>query len=686
MRSRLLLSLLAASFCTAHACAQSGILLNEVLPGNQGLAVDSTGRTPDWIEVYNPTTRSIDLMGWRIAMAGRQHVFTTPLTIAPKSFRTLLCDGRAEEGPDHIAFKLAKEGGALLLIAPDGITIADVFSFPSVPADVSIGRMPDGAKNWSFYPTPTPGKANRSTHGPIQARCPAPTASVESGFHASPLSVALTGEAGCRTKVTTDGTAPTLTNGTTYDRALELTTSTTLNARAFAPDKLPSKVVTHTYLIGEEQATTFTLDLAPDDLWDDSTGIYTTGLFNNNTRNGKAWERPGTLQQFTSGSAHDVGVRLSGSGSRGARKRSFKLFAADAFVFPDSTRMNEALLRADASPHAFLRNTTLEVLVQRFGLALEVQPSLPVALYLNTQPWGLYRWMPAKDSELLKQRSGAEAVDVLEGPSFHALSGSNDHFLRAQELLLHRAPVDSIDRVIDTESLIDLACMDLWTGRADHELNVRCYRPKRTGGRWRWMLFDMDLWAPPNENSVQRMSLAAATETPFVPQLLAHPVLQERLLSRITALQAAVYARVASTADSIHRANEQALLADFRRWELELDRPHPDSSLVEMKRFATARPDHLFAHLARHTGRKLRTVHVEAPAEELGHVLLNGLALAPGEHAVRCFSGVKLKLEARPAPGVEFASWKGVDLDSPSGDVELARARNLRAVFRRVIP
>ena len=50
-------------------------------------------------------------------------------------------------------------------------------------------------------------------------------------------------------------------------------------------------------------------------------------------------------------------------------------------------------------------------------------------------------------------RSGAEAVDVLEGPSFHALSGSNDHFLRAQELLLHRAPVDSIDRVIDTSDL-----------------------------------------------------------------------------------------------------------------------------------------------------------------------------------------------------------------------------------------
>lgn len=666
--------------------AQDHLLLNEVLPGNQCLAVDSTGRTPDWIEVYNPTAHAIDLKGWRIAMAGRQHVFTTPFTIAPKSFRTLLCDGRAGEGPDHIAFKLAKEGGALLLIAPDGITIADVFSFPAVPADVSIGRMPDGAKNWSFYPTPTPGKANRSTHGPIQGRCPAPTASVESGFHASSLSVALTSDAGCRIRSTTDGTAPTLTNGTTYDHALQLTASATLKARAFAPDKLPSEVVTHTYLIGEEQATTFTLDLAPDDLWDDSTGIYTTGLFNNNTRNGKAWERPGTLKQFASGSAHEVGVRLSGSGSRGARKRSFKLFAADAFVFPDSTRMNEALLRADASPHAFLRNTTLEVLVQRFGLALEVQPSVPVALYLNAQLWGLYRWMPAKDSELLEQRSGAEAVDLLEGPSFHALSGSNDHFLRAQELLLNRAPVDSIDRVIDTESLIDLACMDLWTGRADHELNVRCYRPKQAGGRWRWMLFDMDLWAPPNENSVQRMSLAAAPETPFVPQLLAHPVLQERLLSRITALQAAVYSRVASTADSLHRANQAALLADYRRWELELDLPHPDTSLAELERFASARPDHLFAHLARHTGRKLRTVRVEAPPEELGTILLNGLVLPPGEQEVRCFAGVALQLEARPAAQVEFAGWRGVDLATAKGTVELARARNLRASFRKVVP
>ncbi len=660
--------------------------MNEVLPGNQSRAIDSTGHTPDWIEVYNPTARYIDLKGWRIAMAGKQHVFTTPLTIAPKSFRTLLCDGRAEEGPDHIAFKLAKEGGALLLIAPDGTTIADVFSFPTVPADVSIGRMPDGSKQWSFYPTPSPGRSNHATHGPIRSRCSAPIPSVASGFHTAPLSIELRTDAGCRTMVTTDGTTPTIEHGTAYHGALQATGHTTLKARAFAPDKLPSEVVTHTYLLGEQHANTFALDLAPADLWDDRTGIYTTGLFNNNTRQGKAWERPGVLQQLASGSVQEVGVRLSGSGSRSARKRSFKLFGAEAFVFPDGTRMDEALLRADASPHAFLRNTTLEVLVQRFGLALEVQPSLPVALYLNAAPWGSYRWMPAKDSELLTQRSGAEAVDLLEGPSFRALAGSNDHFLRAQDLLVRGAPVDSIERMIDTESLIDLACMDLWTGRADHELNVRCYRPKEAGGRWRWLLFDMDLWAPPNENSVQRMSLAAAPETPFVSQLLAHPALQERLLSRITALQAAVFARVAPTADSIHRANEPALLADFRRWELELDLPHPDTSLAEMERFASARPDHLFAHLARHTGRKLRTVRVEAPPEDLGTILLNGLALAPGPHAVRCFGGVAMTLEARSAPNVEFAGWRGVDLDTAKGTVELARARHVRGSFRPVLP
>lgn len=662
-------------------------MLNEALPGNQGITTDSVGRTPDWIELYNPTNRPVDLNGWRIAMAGRQHVFERSLVVSPKSHRMLWCDGRASDGADHIAFKLARDGGALLLIAPDGITIADVFSYPAIPADVSIGRYPDGAKTWSFFTEPTPGAVNRSVDGAVRGQCVAPVPDHPTGFYPSAFELSLGCEHDAMVRYTVDGSAPTREHGEDYAGPIAIEASATVRAIAWKEGQLMSPVMTATCIIGPVANGAIALNLDPADLWNDSTGIYTTGLFNNNTRSGKAWERCGVAQWFGD-SPRDVSVRISGSGSRGPRKRSFKIAAADdgAFTFGDSTRAEESILRADASPHAWLRNTTLEELVRRFKLNVEVQPSRTATLYLNAAYWGLYRWMPGKDASWLKQRSGAEALDVLEGPAAVALSGSNGHFLGAQDLLVRGAPLDSIEAMIDLRSLIDLACIDLWTGRADHDLNVRLYRPRERGGRWRWVLFDMDLWAPPNENSTQRMNLAAAPETPFVPQLLAHPGSQERLLARITALQATAFAQVGVIADSLHRAHEPELLADFRRWELELDMPHPDSSLAAMRSFAAQRPQHLFEHLAKHTGRKQRTVSIEAPPKEMGELLLDGLAIPPGKHAVRCFSGVQLRLEARAAEGFEFAGWRGVDAELPSATTEFFKVRNARVLFRAVLP
>ncbi|MBK8500058.1 MAG: CotH kinase family protein [Flavobacteriales bacterium] len=668
------------------ASAQNSVLLNEVLPGNQGITTDSAGHTPDWIELFNPSSKEIDLNGWRIAMAGRQHVFTASLVVPAKGYRTVWCDGRTNDGTDHIAFRLAREGGALLLIAPDGMTIADVFSYPVVRGNVSIGRYPDGEKAWSYFTEPTPSARNWSETGMIKGPCQPPSASNASGHYNGPFEVELRSDDGTKIRYTVDGSAPTQEHGTFYNAPIPVETSTTIRAIAMANGHLPSDAFCATYNLGDGSGEALALSLSPADLWDDSTGIYTTGVFNNNTRSGKDWERSGVAEWIGAG-AMDVGVRISGSGSRGARKRSFKLYARDgSFPFADSTHVDEGLLRADAGAHSFLRNTTLEELVRRYDLHLAMQPSRAVPLYLNAAYWGLYRWMPAKDGDWLKQVSGAEAVDLLEGPAAVALNGNNNHFLRAQELLLHGAPLDSTEALFDVQSLIDLACIDLWTGRADHDLNVRCYRPRQAGGRWRWVLFDMDLWAPAEENSAQRMALAAAPETPFIPQLLAHADLQERLLARIIALQAAVFSKAGDVADSIHRAHEPELLADFRRWELELDLPHPDSSLAALQAFTLARPQHLFTYLARLTGRKLRTVTVEAPTAEHGQLLIDGLPLSPGKHEVRCFSGVALEVEVRAVNGVEFADWKGLDLEGPKGSVDLSRGKNVRAVFRALVP
>ncbi|MEX1132810.1 MAG: CotH kinase family protein, partial [Flavobacteriales bacterium] len=475
---------------------------------------------------------------------------------------------------------------------------------------------------------------------------------------------------------------------------LTLAPGTVFRYKAVAANALPSAegLVAVPRYRHAERITTLAMD--PRALHSDSTGIDTPGLFANNTRSGKVWERQAMLD-VDGADPMSVGVRISGSGSRGLAKRSFKVVArsrydspAEGLPFPDDTHFSEGILRADASPHAFLRNRLVETIVQRHGLAVDVQPSTPTALYMNGRYWGLYRWMPPKDAAWAKAVSGAEAVDVLSGPGHTPISGSAGHFLHARDALMRGAPMDSLEAWIDLNSLVDLACVDLWTGRADHDLNVRCYRPRQPGGRWRWILFDMDLWSPPEENSVERMCSASGPEAPYLPQLLDHPELQERLLSRMTVLHATAFARssAGALADSIHAAHEAELLADHIRWDKELHNPTPSVVQASMQHFIAERPKHLMEHLAEHSGRELRSVVIEVPSPGEGMLYLNGCALPPGKQRIRCFSGVAMELKALPAEDSEFVAWKGVPGNGPSIRVDLARHTNIKVHFRTLVP
>lgn len=675
-----------------HTHAQTGLRINELQASNGRIVADERGRTPDWIELYNPGTQGVDIMGMRMVVAGRQHRFEQSAVIAPKGHLILWCDGRPERGVQHIGFSLPKRGGSVLLVASDGFTILDAFTWKDMPHGVSMARMPDGAPSWAYAEDPTPGKPN-----PLLAmrtgRLDAPILSLDTLSDGS-IQVRADVPPGITVLYTLNGRPVCEERATQYTATLTLAPGTVFRYKAMATTALPSVEGLVTVARHRHSEGTTSLALDPEAFHGDSTGIDTPGLFANNTRSGKAWERKAMLD-VDGAAPMNVGVRISGSGSRGLAKRSFKVYArsrydspAQGLPFPDGSHFQEGILRADASPHAFLRNRLLEAIVQRHGLAVDVQPSRPTALYVNGRYWGLYRWMPPKDAAWARAISGAEAVDLLSGPGHMPLSGSAGHFLHARDALLRGAPMDTLDAWMDLNSLVDLACVDLWTGRADHDLNVRCYRPRQPGGRWRWMLYDMDLWSSPEENSVERMCSASVPEAPYVPLLLDHPELQQRILARMTALQASAFAPAHATAlaDSIHAAHEPELLADHLRWDLELGNPAPSAVQAGMQQFIAERPEHLMRHLAEHSGRNLRSVVVEVPSPQEGMLYLDGCALPPGKQRIRCFSGVPMELMALPAKDVEFVAWKGVPGNGPNIRVDLAQHGHIKVSFRTLVP
>lgn len=692
MNRALLLILVGWPFAMA---AQQSVLINELQAANRRTFVAEDGSTPDWIELYNPATSAVDLAGMRFAVVGRTHVVQGPLTIGAGEHRIIWFDGAPERGVDHAGFTLPRKGGTLLLIAADGLSVLDVFTYPAMAGDLSVGRLTDGSKAWSFFAEATPGKSNPGGLA-VHGRTAAPIMDTAYTGSQERTVLPLLADEGASIRYTTDGTEPTLMNGAPYTGPITIDRDLVVRARAFHEGRLPSKEFCSTYHGGADPQEGITVAMDPIGLSDDSIGINVEGALANFSRKGRTWERLAMVKfNGMTDAPIPIGISIHGSGSRSLPKRSFKLHARDRYDSPvkglrttGGEYFQEGILRADAGAHTFLRNLFLETVVARHGLHVDVQPSRPVPLYLNGQYWGLYRWMPPKDAQWLEHLSGSEAVDVLEGPAAVVRSGSDTHFKTTVAQLMTRAPLDTLARRIDLENLIDLACLDLYTGRADHDLNVRLYRPRQHGGRWRWVMFDMDLWAPAHENSVERMAAGTSAETPYIPQLLQHPELQQQLLARMTALMATALSPTAAcaTADSLFASHGAEMAADHARWQGEMERPAPTASHTDLRAFAQQRPALLMQNIAARTGRKLRTIQVEVPSASVGSLTIEGLVLPPGDHAVMAFTGIPLRLAFQAHDGQELAGWKGSNADGTTIVVDPAEVRVLRPLVRPSVP
>ena len=673
---------------STYAAWGQAVLINEVMAANRTSTVGPSGDHPDWVELFNAGSRTADLGGMRLVRDGRQFRLPEGTRLAPRKHVVYWCGN----GPGELPFAMPRAGSTLLLINADGTTILDVFTFPDLPADVSFGRLPDGAPTWSYFMDPGPGSASPELPA-IRDITPAPTASLPAGRYSRAPAIALLADASSTIRYTLDGSRPTREHGLTYSDSIPLEHNTVLRAMAFRPGSLDSDVFCATYLIGvDHPGPALSLVMDPADLHSDPSGIDTEGSYANFSRSGRSWERPVDVWMEGDPAPMHAGIRIAGSGSRSVEKRSYKVLLRPRFDSPDSgfswspqAGMDECMLRAGPFPHAYLRNTCMEAVVKRSGMAVDVQPGIPVMLYLNGQAHGLYRAMAPKDEQWVRSLSSAEAVDLLEGPASVAMAGDRAHYEQSIQLLLDGAAVDRIEAAIDVNSLLDLACTDVYTGRADHDINVRCWRPKSPDGRWRWILYDQDIWAPVSDNSVGRMCSSSVPETPFLKEILRHETLRSRFLARYAVLMHTAFSPEAMTSvvDSIYTADRERMEADQQRWGGTLDLPSPAESAREMRLRAEQRPQLTLDQLARHTGVALHHVTVTVSPKEGGTIRVDGFT-AGERFEGDCFAHAPLRITAEAAPGMEFAGWKGTDHSGAEISVDPAQERKLKAVFRPI--
>ncbi len=119
---------------------------------NEWMAAPAHG--DDWFEIHNGDALPVALAGLWLSdtLATPKITQIPPLSyIAEKGFADFIADG-SNDGNNHANFKLSGSGDNLLLTGTTGGTVLDALAIVSGGANVSRGRLPDGAATIVNFP------------------------------------------------------------------------------------------------------------------------------------------------------------------------------------------------------------------------------------------------------------------------------------------------------------------------------------------------------------------------------------------------------------------------------------------------------------------------------------------------------------------------------------------------------
>ncbi len=146
--------------CDVTADPAASVVINEFSADNETLA-DPAGEFEDWIELYNPTDKSIDLSGRHLsdtyAQPGKWQ-FPANTTIPAGGYLMVWADEDSAQAGLHAAFKLSA-GGEQIVLSGSDLSLIDSVSFGAQTTDRSMARIPNGTGPF-VRNAPTPGAMN----------------------------------------------------------------------------------------------------------------------------------------------------------------------------------------------------------------------------------------------------------------------------------------------------------------------------------------------------------------------------------------------------------------------------------------------------------------------------------------------------------------------------------------------
>lgn len=543
----------------AQETADTTLIINEVQVANLDQYLDNANCYGSWIELYNPTSEAISLKDFYLTDGTDElRLLSTHGSVPAKGFKTLWFDHYMTEGNYgskarlQIPFKLEYEGGTISLLKSDKSVVSSVTYPPAIPR-CSWARTKDGKDTWDTTAEPTP-EATNATSSFATYRLEAPRVDADSRVFTESFTAHVRIPSNCTLRYTTDGSAPTATNGeTSQNGRFHINSTTILRLCLFRKGLLPSPVVTRSYIYSNHPYYLPILSVCsePKNFFDDKVGIFVKGT-NGISGNGQSsacnwnmdWERPVNIEYLVPNTMvnpqssmvnedwsmvlnHEADIEICGGwtraygggivdGTNWEARSSFRIKtdkryegvnALDYPVFPLKPHNKYRcwqVRNGGNDTKARIKDPAIQQIVLRSGFYIDCQDYQPAHVFLNGAYYGMLNIRESNNKHFAYSNYGIAFDDMdqfdLSNAKYNQKVGDDVAWKQLQKLVRQLAQSRSpevyaqVGDLLDIDEFINYMALECYMGASDwltNNNNIKAFR-SRSDGKFHFVLFDTD--------------------------------------------------------------------------------------------------------------------------------------------------------------------------------------------------
>ncbi|MBO6587383.1 MAG: CotH kinase family protein [Gracilimonas sp.] len=554
----------------------------------------------------------------------------------------------------------------------------------------------------------------------------------DSGFYSDSVIVQIEGVSDSSSIFyTLDGAFPD-TASALFQDSLSITETSALRVMILSDDRADTSFFFRSYFIDEPtEMPILSVTTNPAGFFSDSAGIYVEGTngipgyCRSTPKNwNQDWERPVHLAFFekdhTPGFSVNAGVKIGGGctrlydqksldiyfrGEYGLKKLNYPLFEDKPF-----TEFDRLALRSGGQDwyRAMIRNASIQAMMKD-RMDLGYQAFKPVVVFLNGEYWGIHILREKQNEDFIESNYGydEDELDILTGNA-NVKEGSDTHyqaminFMKNNDLSVQEN-YEWVSRQMDIDQYIDYVLTEIYMANGDWPANnIRFWRPQVPGGKWRWIMYDMDMTMNSHtfgQDDTNSLELVATTNNIYYANpgwstflfrsLLSNERFRNKFIQRYSIHIQASFSpgRLLGVIDSTAALIESEIPRHMDRWDKSFrlgSGMNWEKHLERMKVFVRSRQTKARTHLQNFfevSG--VTKLEVSSSPAEGGAVTVETVRSDTTDW-VLIYKSIPTTIKAIPAPGYSFVGWSveasGTDTEA---DITIESEASLTAVFKR---